>query len=301
MLTTVIISIFFFSSRRRHTRSYGDWSSDVCSSDLEPAKARRAEARRGLIDRAIDLAKARHRRLITHRNVPEDEGDDDEPAPIDEVEPPLVERQEVTQAKEDPGNCGGQDQEQVQRAPSWPLTALHQPTREQCEDGGDRGCHAAEYEGVAQRVAVRSAQHVLEVLARDLEVVGEAKGQRAHHEAPVDKKDDAGKRQARSKARSAHRGADGGPRHGGRAAGDRHKGAPAVEPDLREIEPERKEQKDGAHWGCACVLTEARDQAVCLSGQRVERAADELRTSEVLDEVDGCGEDRGAEAGARER
>src|SRR5207248_3688356 len=23
------------SSRRRHTRSYGDWSSDVCSSDLE--------------------------------------------------------------------------------------------------------------------------------------------------------------------------------------------------------------------------------------------------------------------------
>src|SRR5207248_7841535 len=25
---------FFFSSRRRHTGSYGDWSSDVCSSDL---------------------------------------------------------------------------------------------------------------------------------------------------------------------------------------------------------------------------------------------------------------------------
>src|SRR6266516_21587 len=25
---------FFFSRRRRHTRSYGDWSSDVCSSDL---------------------------------------------------------------------------------------------------------------------------------------------------------------------------------------------------------------------------------------------------------------------------
>src|SRR5699024_11624113 len=26
---------FFFSSRRRHTRSKRDWSSDVCSSDLE--------------------------------------------------------------------------------------------------------------------------------------------------------------------------------------------------------------------------------------------------------------------------
>src|SRR5256885_6671758 len=28
---------FFFSSRRRHTRLQGDWSSDVCSSDLEGA------------------------------------------------------------------------------------------------------------------------------------------------------------------------------------------------------------------------------------------------------------------------
>src|SRR5438128_9674358 len=28
---------FFFSSRRRHTRCYRDWSSDVCSSDLPPA------------------------------------------------------------------------------------------------------------------------------------------------------------------------------------------------------------------------------------------------------------------------
>src|SRR5207245_6635078 len=31
---------FFFSSRRRHTRCYRDWSSDVCSSDLwEVARA----------------------------------------------------------------------------------------------------------------------------------------------------------------------------------------------------------------------------------------------------------------------
>src|SRR5690606_40519457 len=29
--------IFFFSSRRRHTRFSRDWSSDVCSSDLERA------------------------------------------------------------------------------------------------------------------------------------------------------------------------------------------------------------------------------------------------------------------------
>src|SRR5256885_11519465 len=30
---------FFFSSRRRHTRLQGDWSSDVCSSDLDPLVA----------------------------------------------------------------------------------------------------------------------------------------------------------------------------------------------------------------------------------------------------------------------
>src|SRR6266542_4498652 len=30
----VIVCFFFVSSRRRHTRCYRDWSSDVCSSDL---------------------------------------------------------------------------------------------------------------------------------------------------------------------------------------------------------------------------------------------------------------------------
>src|SRR5438876_4278424 len=30
----VMYGLFFFSSRRRHTRWTGDWSSDVCSSDL---------------------------------------------------------------------------------------------------------------------------------------------------------------------------------------------------------------------------------------------------------------------------
>src|SRR2546429_2827069 len=31
---------FFFSSRRRHTRCSRDWSSDVCSSDLEASRSR---------------------------------------------------------------------------------------------------------------------------------------------------------------------------------------------------------------------------------------------------------------------
>src|SRR5256885_17269953 len=32
----ILVLYFFFSSRRRHTRLQGDWSSDVCSSDLGP-------------------------------------------------------------------------------------------------------------------------------------------------------------------------------------------------------------------------------------------------------------------------
>src|SRR2546421_1477782 len=42
---------FFFSSRRRHTRSDRDWSSDVCSSDLSAASFQ--EPTRVLTDAAI--------------------------------------------------------------------------------------------------------------------------------------------------------------------------------------------------------------------------------------------------------
>src|SRR5699024_11279922 len=55
MLTLgVMISIFygflnfFFSSRRRHTRSKRDWSSDVCSSDLAPTELLAEQHRRSL-------------------------------------------------------------------------------------------------------------------------------------------------------------------------------------------------------------------------------------------------------------
>src|SRR5690348_2034793 len=44
---------FFFSSRRRHTRWTGDWSSDVCSSDLG---TRLAQEPRGLKGNAYILA-----------------------------------------------------------------------------------------------------------------------------------------------------------------------------------------------------------------------------------------------------
>src|SRR5437879_11864995 len=42
MLSMCVYSVlffFFFSSRRRHTRYIGDWSSDVCSSDLPSGRA----------------------------------------------------------------------------------------------------------------------------------------------------------------------------------------------------------------------------------------------------------------------
>src|SRR3989454_9191297 len=36
-----LLLVFFFSSRRRHTRLQGDWSSDVCSSDLDAVSGKR--------------------------------------------------------------------------------------------------------------------------------------------------------------------------------------------------------------------------------------------------------------------
>src|SRR5688500_19188211 len=43
-------SSFFFSSRRRHTRLQGDWSSDVCSSDLRDCPARELQRRHADVD-----------------------------------------------------------------------------------------------------------------------------------------------------------------------------------------------------------------------------------------------------------
>src|SRR2546429_8681057 len=54
MRLSIVCLIFFFSSRRRHTRCSRDWSSDVCSSDL--LKTRVQE----LIDTMINPAVAGH-------------------------------------------------------------------------------------------------------------------------------------------------------------------------------------------------------------------------------------------------
>src|SRR6266536_5897947 len=50
------INFFFFSSRRRHTRSTRDWSSDVCSSDLAVQAGAELHAVR-LLDRELHLGR----------------------------------------------------------------------------------------------------------------------------------------------------------------------------------------------------------------------------------------------------
>src|SRR3989454_10987212 len=48
--------MFFFSSRRRHTRLQGDWSSDVCSSDLAQVRPDQGYSRKILAPSGALLA-----------------------------------------------------------------------------------------------------------------------------------------------------------------------------------------------------------------------------------------------------
>src|SRR5699024_11311416 len=56
-ILVIFVYLFFFSSRRRHTRSKRDWSSDVCSSDLGD----KVTAQYGVLDNhtcVIEMAEA---------------------------------------------------------------------------------------------------------------------------------------------------------------------------------------------------------------------------------------------------
>src|SRR5207249_6209268 len=64
----VCLVFFFFSSRRRHTRSKRDWSSDVCSSDLGNDIPRRAMTEYHVLkDLAIIFAVSLLVILVFHR------------------------------------------------------------------------------------------------------------------------------------------------------------------------------------------------------------------------------------------
>src|SRR5689334_24439830 len=77
-----VVTIFFFSSRRRYTSWNCDWSSDVCSSDLSPVgeichlgfapDCTAAEKRRlasALIARLIDFAERRRIGMIAVKDA----------------------------------------------------------------------------------------------------------------------------------------------------------------------------------------------------------------------------------------
>src|SRR5215203_7137641 len=61
--------LFFFSSRRRHTRYWRDWSSDVCSSDLDRV-ATATSAKEAL----VYLSGGRYDALFLDVHMPEIEG-----------------------------------------------------------------------------------------------------------------------------------------------------------------------------------------------------------------------------------
>src|SRR5256885_5818903 len=81
VLVAQLSFFFFFSSRRRHTRLQGDWSSDVCSSDLSGARHRpegcaglpRPRPARMLSSTVVSSRLTRHRSL-TMRWGSSDEG-----------------------------------------------------------------------------------------------------------------------------------------------------------------------------------------------------------------------------------
>src|SRR5947199_10140157 len=71
-------AVFFFSSRRRHTRCLSDWSSDVCSSDLRSCHraargsrlARNGETRCTLHGGVLSPAQATRSRRVYIPDVP---------------------------------------------------------------------------------------------------------------------------------------------------------------------------------------------------------------------------------------
>src|SRR5207247_7487853 len=85
------LCLFFFSSRRRHTRSTRDWSSDVCSSDLPAGRARETVAPSptsvGRPDTELDTGRSREKGSENH-----DWKNDNTWRPADPGSPPAVHR-----------------------------------------------------------------------------------------------------------------------------------------------------------------------------------------------------------------
>src|SRR5438270_9421407 len=64
-----MLVLFFFSSRRRHTRFDCDWSSDVCSSDLEPVERLTIDIPEdflGVTTQLLAVRKGRLEQIVNH-------------------------------------------------------------------------------------------------------------------------------------------------------------------------------------------------------------------------------------------
>src|SRR5271163_5048660 len=61
-----VASFFFFSSRRRHTRSDRDWSSDVCSSDLFGAVVAKLDEAMFDLNKKVTAQMLRDREIAIH-------------------------------------------------------------------------------------------------------------------------------------------------------------------------------------------------------------------------------------------
>src|SRR5437868_472836 len=62
---------FFFSSRRRHTRSKRDWSSDVCSSDLQELDKAKLALEVAKVQQAGEAAANQHKVAMKTASKPQ--------------------------------------------------------------------------------------------------------------------------------------------------------------------------------------------------------------------------------------
>src|SRR3989454_1528429 len=69
-MSCMFFFFFFFSSRRRHTRLQGDWSSDVCSSDLPPGVVETEPALVAANGRLLDYARGGGLVIVQYQQYP---------------------------------------------------------------------------------------------------------------------------------------------------------------------------------------------------------------------------------------
>src|SRR6266498_3464078 len=77
-----VFVVFFFSSRRRHTRCGRDWSSDVCSSDLRHPDLQRRQVGAGDVARQGPGVRLPRRATRRARPLGADRGPEDLPLPV---------------------------------------------------------------------------------------------------------------------------------------------------------------------------------------------------------------------------